>query len=390
MRLVVMMYVRDLLSLQNTVIAAISCLGRHQKRSLRSVIIVTGNPSALGYVSGKSKEDKMRRNLLVALALIVAGLTAQTARAWGEYGHLTVCDLAYRNLTPTSRTAIQELLQSRTGGIVVAAREGFEGRRYTSFNVGCLEEDARPRRHPRDHFINVSRDTASIGDDNCPPTSGGSAAQCILSGIQRDRTTLADRSRSNQDRVMALMALGHWIGDIHQPLHVSFADDVGGNNLDISVRGRCGTSTYRPGNLHAVWDNCLLQAGLFERVRQRADFNPAWGERTITYRAVDTLMANTPLALEQSYVASQPHEWANESLQITRAGSVGYCVVQANRCEPPSGQAARVLIDSTYRQNHAAVAQERVRRAGFRLAHIINIALDPNYTGPTANGGQPL
>lgn len=331
----------------------------------------------------------MRRFLIAAFAVIVVALSAQSAKAWGEYGHLTVCDLAYRNLTPTSRTALQQLLQSRTAGIVVAARDGFEGRRYTSFNVGCLEEDERPRRHPRDHFINVSRDTATVSNDSCPTGSSGGATQCILSGIARDRATLADRNRSNQDRVMALMALGHWIGDIHQPLHVSFADDVGGNNVEISVRGPCGTSSYRPGNLHAVWDNCLLQAGLFERVRQRADYNTAWSERTITYRAVDTLMANTPLSVERSYVTSQPYQWANESLEITRSSPVGYCVLQSGRCRPAAGPEARVLIDATYRQTHAPTAQERVRKAGFRLAHIINLALDPAYSGPTANGTQP-
>ena len=38
----------------------------------------------------------------------------------------------------------------------------------------------------------------------------------------------------------------HWVGDIHQPLHVSFEDDRGGNN--IQVNGQCS------GNLHATWD----------------------------------------------------------------------------------------------------------------------------------------
>lgn len=331
----------------------------------------------------------MYRWFAAAFAIAVCVFAAQPSRAWGEFGHLTVCDLAYRNLTPTSRTALQQLLQSRTGGITVAARDGFAGRRYTSFNVGCLEEDERPRRHPHDHFINVGRDVANITDDDCPTGSGSGAMQCILSAIQRDRTILADRSRSNEDRVMALMALGHWIGDIHQPLHVSFADDVGGNNVAISVRGRCGTSSYRPANLHAVWDNCLLQAGLFERVRQRADFNPRWSERTITYRAVDTLMANTSLSVEQSYVASQPVEWADESLDITRSLSTGYCVVEAGQCRSATGQNGRVLIDTLYRQQNVGIAQERVRKAGFRLAHVINLALDPAYTGPIANGAQP-
>lgn len=148
-------------------------------------------------------------------------------------------------------------------------------------------------------------------------------------------------------------------------------------------------SSYRPDNLHAVWDNCLLHAGLFERVRPRADFNLRWSERTITYRAVDTLMANMPLSVEHSYVASQPFEWADESLDITRAASTGYCLIEEGQCRSATGRSGRVLIDAAYRQQHAGIAQERVLKAGFRLAHVINLALDPAYTGPVADGNQP-
>ena len=41
------------------------------------------------------------------------------------------------------------------------------------------------------------------------------------------------------------------IGDIHQPLHVSFADDRGGNF--IREAGPCVNS------LHTVWDTCIIE-----------------------------------------------------------------------------------------------------------------------------------
>jgi S1/P1 Nuclease len=47
-------------------------------------------------------------------------------------------------------------------------------------------------------------------------------------------------------RLIVLKSVGHWVGDIHQPLHVSFVDDRGGNNIRVS--GQCA------GNLHATWD----------------------------------------------------------------------------------------------------------------------------------------
>ena len=41
-----------------------------------------------------------------------------------------------------------------------------------------------------------------------------------------------------------------WVGDIHQPLHVSFEDDRGGNS--VLVTGLCDA------NLHSAWDACLV------------------------------------------------------------------------------------------------------------------------------------
>lgn len=264
-------------------------------------------------------------------------------------------------------------------------------RHYTSFNLGCLEEDALPRRHVEDHFINITRDVETIDSGACP--AGG---ECILSGINRDLAILKDAARSREDRVFALMALGHWIGDIHQPLHISFADDRGGNGIDVKLRGKCGTSGYRPDNLHAVWDNCLLQAGLFERVRKRADFKTSWGPNTITYRAVDTRQANTSLTEEKSLVGDEPWKWAAESFGITREPALLYCIQKNGQCQysadvatlATSGPKRLQPIDQAYLAQFSPIAQERIRRAGFRLAHLINLALDPAYTQPIQNSTQ--
>jgi hypothetical protein len=48
-----------------------------------------------------------------------------------------------------------------------------------------------------------------------------------------------------------LKFLVHFIGDIHQPLHVGNGDDWGGNKLTGSFMGGA------PSNLHAIWDAAL-------------------------------------------------------------------------------------------------------------------------------------
>ncbi|WP_105433013.1 S1/P1 nuclease [Neorhizobium sp. T6_25] len=215
--------------------------------------------------------------------------------------------------------------------------------------------------------------------------------------VDRDLGILKDRSKSDEDRVFALMAIGHWVGDIHQPLHISFSDDKGGNAIKARVPGGCGTSSYRPRNLHAVWDGCLLEAGLFQKVRNRADFKPSWGRRTITYRAVDTLLANTSAADEQAMVGTDPAVWADESFQITLQPDVQYCVKVGASCNYSNNQVTlgkddeerTVIADRSYQERFASVAEDRLKKAGFRLAHLLNIALDPNYKMPARDTLQP-
>jgi len=43
----------------------------------------------------------------------------------------------------------------------------------------------------------------------------------------------------------------HFVGDCHQPLHVSFASDEGGNKIE-------GTFEGKKDNLHAVWDTAII------------------------------------------------------------------------------------------------------------------------------------
>lgn len=72
-------------------------------------------------------------------------LLPETATAWGRFSHLVVCDLAYRNLTDPSKETLKKLFNVIGGGITARGRDGSATRHYTSFNIGCLEEDENPQ-----------------------------------------------------------------------------------------------------------------------------------------------------------------------------------------------------------------------------------------------------
>ncbi|MNV77607.1 hypothetical protein D3C71_1710440 [compost metagenome] len=62
-----------------------------------------------------------------------------------------------------------------------------------------------------------------------------------------------------------------------------------------------------------MWDECPLEAGIFERVRKRDDFKKTWSGVAITYRAADTLLWNTSWAEEMTLVGQDYAKWAQES-----------------------------------------------------------------------------
>jgi hypothetical protein len=288
------------------------------------------------------------RRLFAILALIWSSLfVPKPVMAWGKAGHLAVCDYAYRTTSDDVRKKINDLLKA-------------DGE-YRSLNYGCVEEDSFPRLHPDDHFINYPRDRQAVTDALCPQT-----ASCILQAIDREMAVLSDKTKPAKARAKALLGIGHWIGDIHQPLHISFADDRGGNYLKVS--GLCGSG--QDSNLHAVWDKCLVEKRVLG-----APLSPDWAGFTVTYRAVDRLIPMTTPAEKAAWTATAPWQWAAESYEITLKENTRYCDLNATRtlCSKPT--APRISITQDYLSSNGDIAKTRLRMAGVRLAFLLEKAL---------------
>jgi hypothetical protein len=251
-----------------------------------------------------------------ALLVTLAGPLGAAAR-WYDLGHRLVARVAERRLTPGAAAAVRDLL----GGQSLA-------------DASVWADDIRQYRHDADalHFVNIPLDAA--GYDPARDCPGG---RCIIAAIERDSRVLADPGAAPATRAEALRFLIHFMGDLHQPLHVADAGDRGGNRRLVYLLGDSM-------NLHQVWDGELLKLAAagetdhLDRLR----------------REMDTLDL---AALERGTVA----EWAMEGHRIAVRhayrlpgdGRLGEAYVAANR----------PLID------HALIA------AGVRLAKVLNDAL---------------
>jgi hypothetical protein len=173
--------------------------------------------------------------------------------------------------------------------------------------------------------------------------------------------------RASSSRTTALKSLGHWVGDIHQPLHVSFDDDRGGNL--VAIMGVC----WR--NLHAAWDSCLVEKTI------GPDYERAAAQLRSEITAEDRARW-TPAEIGPESVTA----WANESFVIATSPGVGYCVQKDGACwysadqrEYHGGDKRVVDIDDGYLAAQGPIVRERLKAAAIRLAAILNVALTPGF-----------
>src|SRR5262249_6835123 len=99
-----------------------------------------------------------------------------------------------------------------------------------------------------EHFINVARSVQTITVSQCP-----GVPKCLFTAIPADLEVLRT-SNNDAAKLASLKYLGHWVRDIHQPLHVSFDADRGCSLNRESCP--CVNS------LHTVWDTCIIEKKL--------------------------------------------------------------------------------------------------------------------------------
>lgn len=306
---------------------------------------------------------------LIALTPFLGIAWSTPAHAWGDSGHRMVCEIAYQRLTPTARREVDRLLASNPA---IQAVQPLANQ----FGWACTYPDHPGQgghgRRSGDHYVNYDRALAAISSS----TGCGAAESCVLTAIARDIGILSSRTQSTAERGWALVYLGHWIGDLHQPLHASFKDDEGGNEVNTSGSGcRYG--------LHSAWDTCILTNRHFPGSNQN---NPPSID-TVQTLATQWSAGITSGQRRQWLRSRQAWQWAAESYRYARDPLTGYCIMGEGGCRYSveyltwaSGRSrSPVRIDETYMTRAMPIIEERIKRAGVRLADVLNRALDRRY-----------
>lgn len=267
----------------------------------------------------------MKKTFIISAAMAAS----LTAFPWGQKGHDTVTCIAENHLTPTAKATIDSLLSGRS---MVYYANWLD-------NASHTPEYAYSKTW---HYKNIDADETYRSARKNPKGD-------IVEAINTQYEILRNPSAPAEDRTLALKMVIHLVGDIHQPMHMGRASDLGGNRHNLKYFNNAT-------NLHRVWDSQVLEGG------------HKWSY-TEWQQQLDRI---TPAQEKELAADGNPEAWGKESYEIAKTI---YDQTPVNH---------NVTYD--YIAKWTPVIEQRLLSAGIRLADLLNTALDPVYKG----GYSPL
>jgi hypothetical protein len=172
------------------------------------------------------------------------------------------------------------------------------------------------------HFINIPIKVKRGFIASFCPVNG-----CVTRRIPELIAVLRSPQSSPESRVEALKFLVHFIGDMHQPLHVGDRDDRGGNDVNVTFFG--GET-----NLHSAWDSAIpTRGGPLQRTASPAEF--------------------------KKHRSGTLEDWVWQAHDISRD------FVYKKLGSPPR-------VSEAYQKEATKIARQQILRAGVRLAVTLN------------------
>ncbi|KAB5533957.1 hypothetical protein DKX38_017043 [Salix brachista] len=186
--------------------------------------------------------------LLWAVRVLVLLQSVTGTLGWGKEGHYATCKIAEGYLTAEALAAVKELLPESAEGDLA--------------NVCSWPDEIRFHYHWSSALHYVDTPDFRCNYEYCRDChdSSGRKDRCVSGAIYNYTSQLSSLyqnsiSESNYNLTEALLFLSHFIGDVHQPLHVGFLGDLGGNTIQVRWY-------RRKSNLHHVWDNMIIESAL--------------------------------------------------------------------------------------------------------------------------------
>ncbi len=260
--------------------------------------------------------------LVIAIAVLVL--------SWGATGHRTVGKIAENHLTANAKAGVHDLLGDTT--LADVSTWADEVRR----------QDQYKQTEPW-HYINLP---LGLDYDGFKGKVENMLESNVYSALVEQMHIITDKTAPREKKAEALKFIVHFVGDLHQPMHISRAEDKGGNTIQLNYDGK-GT------NLHSVWDSRLIET-------QGQD-----------YQQLASAVDHASTAQMRQWQSDPLVKWMWESYSIS---SKLYAEVDTMGSR---------TIGQDYYNAHIAIVNQRLEQAGIRLAGLLNVLFK---NGPVPSG----
>jgi hypothetical protein len=252
------------------------------------------------------------------LLLILFSFSLPSMAWWGVHGHRVIGEIAQSHLSAKARKAIKEIMGDET----LAMASNWADFIKSDSNYNYL--------YPW-HYNNLK---------------GGMTANELQAKLVADTGNLFSKTNfiigelknkqlDKAKKLLYLRLLVHFIGDMHQPLHVGGRpEDLGGNRVKVLWFNE-------PTNLHAVWDEKLPE---FQKL--------SYTEWTA---AINHTSKNQRLGWQKQPIT----EWCLESYQIAQK-------LYAEITQPDQ------KLSYAYNFDHIETVNQQLLKGGVRLAGVLN------------------
>lgn len=281
------------------------------------------------------------RPLLILLCCLVFSPSAQ---AWNAAGHRLTAIIAWQDMSPAAREFVASALEQHPD---------YSRWREKSGTGEAMLVFAEATTWP-DSIRNDSRFYDERRESPTPEIAGFPDTARHLDWHYADFDRHGQRGRGQIDQQIenlskilrstakpgeiawALPWLAHLLADIHQPLHVGYSDDRGGNTVVIENPFDAKNPFIK---LHAYWDGLPGPSNLRgKKLRKQAGL----------------LMAEHPASLQGGVAL-----WLSESRALLPD------------VYPKSAGSVTAIIDQPYRELAKARADRRITEAGRRLGQLL-------------------
>jgi hypothetical protein len=247
------------------------------------------------------------KKYILSFLFTVTLLSSNNSLAWGKKGHALVAQVAINYLDANTKKIVTQYLDGMS----------FED---AANWMDDIKSDKKYDYMRKLHYINADR------GQNISPNNEENIVGALTKTIDELRNY---KSLSKEDIKIKICIIFHLIGDLHQPLHVGYGEDRGGNNFQINFFGK-GT------NLHSFYDSGIIEyKGL-----------------TLS----DCLKSKKYTKEEISEIEKiNIIDWANQSRNYLNV------IYKTNNHK----------IDDSYVDNNYPIIKDQILRAGIRLSSVL-------------------